>query len=629
MVDTQHDEPLRLIADPIITRRRGPRIGLLISQLNRSFHRTALMTVSNVARSFGASFVCFDGDVLAPALAGRSSDAAKANILYDLVGPDALDGVIIWSSALDWDVGEAAMNSFCRRFAALPVVSVGRAFDRIPSVLVDNYQGMRAAVSHLVQHHGHRRVAFLRGPDGAHEADLRYRAYCEVLVAHGIPVAPELVSGPTNWERSDGARAVQELLDRRRLQVGDGVQAIVSVGDDMACGVLETLQARGICVPDEMAVVGFNDDDEGRAILPSLTTVRQPVDAMARAAVTTLLALLDGRAVPDVVTLPLDLVVRRSCGCLSPGVLQAAAQRNVSGEPLAERLAALSGLEVTAAGQLVNDFLSDATATEANARGAFVTALNTLLQRDALANHDVSRWQGVLSAMRDQMLAVLPATTIPAAENLWQQARVLVGETAVQVRVYQRFRAEQDSRRLGDFSRRIQTASDRNALLDTLASELPGFGFSTCYLVLYEGQGPLGPASLVFAFNAGGRLDLSAVQVAFPAPQLLPAGILPDDVLHSLVALPLFFQARQLGFMLLSMDARGTAFSETFREQISGALAGLFLREDIRRAWQGAEEANRLKSRFLATVSHELRTPLSLIVGTIEMLQREGAAAQV
>jgi signal transduction histidine kinase/AraC-like DNA-binding protein len=101
---------------------------------------------------------------------------------------------------------------------------------------------------------------------------------------------------------------------------------------------------------------------------------------------------------------------------------------------------------------------------------------------------------------------------------------------------------------------------------------------------------------------------------------LLPVGVLDAEQQHSLVMLPLYFQHRQLGFLLITVDARGAAFSEIFREQISSALAALFLREEIRRALQEAEEANHLKSRFLATVSHELRTPLSLITGTIEMM---------
>ena len=184
------------------------------------------------------------------------------------------------------------MEAFCRRFTQIPVVSVGHAFDSIPSILVDNYQGMREAISHLIAHHGYRRIAFLRGPEGAREAELRFRAYCDALAGYGIPLVPQLISGPTNWDRSDGPVAVQEFLDTRGLAPGVDFQAIVSVGDDMACGVLETLQVRSIRVPDTVAVVGFNDDDEGRAILPALTTVRQPVESMARAAVAALMALL-------------------------------------------------------------------------------------------------------------------------------------------------------------------------------------------------------------------------------------------------------------------------------------------------------------------------------------------------
>lgn len=603
-----------------------PTLCQLTSQLNRSFHRAALRVISEAARSFGANFVCFDGGVLAPADPGGVTTAGEGNVLYDLVSADAVDGVIIWSSALDWDVGEAGMGVFCRRFTDIPTVSVGRALNGIPSILVDNYQGMRAAVAHLIEHHGYRRVAFLRGPEGAREAELRFQAYCDTLADHGIPFTTKLVAGPTNWERSDGPIAVQEFLDVRGLRAGVDFQAIVSVGDDMACGVMETLRARGIRVPDEVAVVGFNDDDEGRAILPALTTVRQPVDSMAHVAVETLMALLGGRAVPEVVTLPLELVVRRSCGCLSSGVIEAAVRGSETGEPLANRMAGVTdaGADVNEMARLVDDFLSDAAAPGASTRGAFLASLNGLLQRNALAGRDVSRWHKVLSVMRSGLLSSLPGATSLAAEDLWQQARVLVGETAAQSRAYQRFRAEQDSRLLGDLSQHIQTAADRDALMNTLATELPGLGVSACYLALYEDPQEIrGAARLLFAFDTTGRRKVDPDHAVFPASQLLPDGFLPADTPHNLVVLPLYFQRRQLGFLLLTADARGMAFSEILREQISSAVAALFLREDIHRALLEAEEANNLKSRFLAMVSHELRTPLSLITGTIEMMMRD------
>jgi signal transduction histidine kinase/DNA-binding LacI/PurR family transcriptional regulator/CheY-like chemotaxis protein len=603
-------------------------LGMLTAQLHRSFSRITMQACSDAAQDLGANFICFDGGVLAPTASQGAADAAEANVLYGLVGPDAVDGAVIWSSCLDWDVGEVGIEAFCRRFTGLPVVSVGRAFDGIPSILVDNYQGMGAAVTHLIEHHGYRRIAFLRGPEGAREADLRLRAYCEVLAHHGLSFDARLVTGPTYWQRSDGVVAVREFLDRRGLRAGVDFEAIVSVGDDMACGVLETLQARGIRVPEDVAVIGFNDDDEGRAILPALTTVRQPVELMGRTAVTTLMELLVGRAVPGVVTLPLELVVRRSCGCLSPRVIEAAAHRPDAPESLARQMAqaASAGATFDEMTGLVDAFLSDITG---RSPGAFLADLNDILQRVALGGGDIGHWHRVLSLMRKNLSSRLPPASIPAAEDCWQQARVLVGETAAQARAYQRFRAEQDSRLLGDFSQRIQTAADRESLMQILAGELPGLGVSACYLALYESSQELqGAARLLFAFDSTGRRDIDAEWTVFPASQLLPAGLSTPDLPQDLVMLPLYFQHHQLGFLLLAADARGLAFSETLREQISSALAALFLREDLRRALEEAEEANNLKSRFLATVSHELRTPLSLITGIIEMMMRdEGVAA--
>lgn len=600
-------------------------MGLLESQLDRGFHRAALRSIAAAARATGANLVCFDGGVLA----ADGGSTSMPNVLYDLVGPANVDGLIIWASALDWELTAEQTEAFCRRFAPLPVVTVGRVFDGIPGVLVDNYQGMREAARHLIVDHGFSRIAFLRGPEGAEEEELRFRAYCDALRDAGIPFDPRLVSSRTQWQRPDGPVVITELLDERGLRPGADFQAILAVGDDMACGAIEALRGRGVRVPDDVAVVGFNDDEEGRSNLPALTTVAQPVAAMGSAAVAMLSALLDEQPTPSSVTLPLGLAVRRSCGCMPPGVLQAAALTN-GGEAgdVAARTARLAGLALEPVRELVDAFLAELAAPSPP---GFLQRFGARLQSAALNPHDggeIAQWRTALSAMRGAMLPALSEPKRSRAENLWQQAQALIGETAAQARAYEHFRADQDTRRLSEFSQRIQTAANRAALYDALAAGLPHFGVTSCFLTLYEdAEQPAAGARLVLALDRGARFDLPRDGLRFPTHTLLPEAL--AEWPESLLTLPLYFAARQLGCLLISADERGLALSETFRAEVSAALDSLFLREEIREAWQKAEESNLLKSRFLSTVSHELRTPLSLIVGTIEMMQRDASIETV
>ena len=187
----------------------------------------------------------------------------------------------------------------------------------------------------------------------------------------------------------------------------------------MACGALETLQARGVLVPEDVAVVGFNDDDEGRAILPALTTVRQPVEKMAQAAVSALLALLAERPVAELVTTAPGTggapIVRLPVTRRDPGGRPR--QSETPSQPVITSHAALvtqivraTGASEIAVARLLADFQAD---LDPNPKGAFLGTLNDLLQRDALTDRDVSVWHAGLSVMRGGLLPALAATAAP------------------------------------------------------------------------------------------------------------------------------------------------------------------------------------------------------------------------
>src|SRR5262249_43510638 len=143
-----------------------------------------------------------------------------------------------------------------------------------------------------IEVHHKRRIAFIRGPTFSPEAETRFTAYQATLESHGIPFDPALtVEG--DFSHFMGLHAMRTLLERRLP-----IDAVVCANDGMAFGAMQALKGRGLRVPDDLAVVGFDDMEAGQFAQPTLTTVRQPTRKQARAAVEILLAKLAGKDVP-------------------------------------------------------------------------------------------------------------------------------------------------------------------------------------------------------------------------------------------------------------------------------------------------------------------------------------------
>jgi PAS domain S-box-containing protein len=586
--------------------KKRPTIGLLMTRFEREFHRASWSGIADAALERDVNLICFDGGTL------RTPEgfAAQGNVLYDLASSATLDGLIIWSSILDWAVEPEEMEAFCKGFRPLPVVSVGREMEGVPSILVDNYQGMREDVAHLVEVHGYRRIVFIRGPKGSQEEALRYRAYADVLAEHDIALDSELVTPYSGWERVDGHAMVRVLLDERKVDF----DAIVAANDSLALGALEELQAQGVRVPQEVGVVGFDDVEETRATVLSLTTVRQPLNEVGRQAVEEVLAMIAGEQVPEQVTVPLQLMVRRSCGCQSLAVVEtaatferrSAAKKSWSDVLAAKRKSVLADMaQVTEAlsggaalGEvepLLDSFIAE---MEGRSPGIFLATWDDALRRVATAGGSASAWQGILSTLRRHVLPYLDGESLFHAENLWHQARVLIEETAVQARAYESFQSGQRDRVLREIDQLLITSPTIDELSDVIAQELPRLGIPSCYLSLYqEPEKPTERARLILAYDEKGGTKLEEGGRLFPSAQLAPGGMLPQERRYHMMVEPLYFRENQLGFALFEVSRRDVSIYDVLRGQISGALQGARLLEDQRRAEQTLmEERNLLRT---------------------------------
>lgn len=192
--------------------------------------------------------------------------------------------------------------------AGVPTVVAGRPSRSLPisSVDADNRGGAREAVRHLVAS-GRRRIATVTGPTDMPAGIDRLEGYRDALAEAGLPASAELIA-EGDFTRDAGAEATTQLLEQR-----PDLDALFAASDLAALGALRVLHAAGRRVPDDVAVVGFDDSELARGSEPPLTTVHQPIEQLGREATALLLGqLADPEAEPEHHVLATELVIRQS-----------------------------------------------------------------------------------------------------------------------------------------------------------------------------------------------------------------------------------------------------------------------------------------------------------------------------
>jgi signal transduction histidine kinase/DNA-binding LacI/PurR family transcriptional regulator/CheY-like chemotaxis protein len=660
MPTTRHTE-----TDPCADRSlSGPTVAFFAPALGAGLYTQKWQIwggIAHICRARGANLIY---------IAGGQTDTPPGTALYRLISDRLVDGIISWTGVVTSRLDADQARAFFARYALLPVVNVGWHLPGIPSLAFDQAQGMTDLLRHLLDVHGFRRIAYLAREIHHLGFEYQYTGYEETLRRLGL-FDPALVV-----EAQAGASPLA-ILDSRGLRPAVDYQAAVCTNDILTMAVVEELRGRGLRVPQDIAITGFHDGLEARIAVPPLTTARMPWrEAGQRAAQ----ALLDqiagqGRLDPGRPTMiPLEVIVRQSCGCRDARTTRAqsgfrlpavrrpevAATTETEREHIASDMvqavgAHAAGMAPDWASRLLDAFLADLPANDVGAT-RFLSALNVMLRQAGVAGANLNAWHDALSALRRGLLplldegpygpALIPAAPEPAeagfatvaavsnrrasAEDLWQQARVVIGQAAARAEAQQIWRLVGQAEALHQIEAALHVVTNRGDLLAALAELLPRLGVRRCFLALYDDPAqPAGAARLIFALEEGRSRPLPAAGRPFESAELLPPGFWPAPEPLSLAIEALHFGEEQLGFVVFEVDPRqgfelGTIY-EALRSQISSALMSVRLYEEVERARKEAETANELKSRFLSVVSHELRTPLNLIVGLCEMASWEQA----
>ena len=299
-----------LVAEPTLSRIReaAEALDYRPNVSARNLRRQSSMTVLMVVRDIGNPFYLevMKGLEAAAREAGYSvlmgntqNDPERESEYFAMLRDGNADGMVLMT-------GQMPSSRF--RLDRLPVVVALEHIEgsTFPHVEIDNAAAARAAVEHLIAL-GHRRIAHIAGPQGEPMAQRRRDGYRAAMDAAGLPVLPgyEQAGDYLLQGGRDGCRALFSL--------DPAPTAIFCANDEMAFGAIHELHRRGLAVPRDVSVVGFDDIYLSEAIYPPLTTVSQPRAEIGRLAMSVLTGIMAGKKGPaEPVIAPTRLVVRES-----------------------------------------------------------------------------------------------------------------------------------------------------------------------------------------------------------------------------------------------------------------------------------------------------------------------------
>lgn len=697
-IQDRHEAQLEITSrnNQTIDMNPKPLIGVLIGGLRSEYEHHVCAGIRDAASEYGVTVVYY-------AMTPVGVDTPLQNeyhqigdyVVYEIIDPNLLDGLIVMAEVVDSYCSLPEVANFYQRYRAVPMVNIGSIHPMDPaanepasmtdlpsndlpsndlpskqaangspniSIEIDNYQGMRELLTYLISECNHRQLAFITGNPAQQSADARYRAYIDVLQQHNIPYDPDFVFEGDSRKMS-GIYAVEELIEGRQLSP----DVIIAANDEMALGVIEALQSRGIHVPQDIAVAGFDNIDACLWLRPSLTTVEQPMYLMGYTAVERLLDILaegtlDRRLEKAESLTPNDdrhslqfsrtiletkLIQRESCGYY---LIQKGLNDDATDAPFPFSVSAKEfhklyekNIYLTYRSWLkMNRSYTDQSIFDNVVRGfvydlenpnstEFMTSLRHLIHSIPTFVSNISFWQKIIDGTLELTRTYLGKSAAGnRSMNLCFDAYRLLSNEALRHQKQKQWMTtaiEQNGRELL-YNSTLET------LGPVLASTLQRLGIDYCYISLFDTYPePDKNVRLVVSYEQTVCQIMADGGPVYPAAQLLPPGKLAQPHPQQWMYMLLHYQDTFIGQALVSMGpCEGVAY-ESLRVQIASMLKLTLMHREQREYAQRLEETVTQRTQALEAmiaennelmgmVVHDLRNPLSAIDLSVNSLLR-------
>jgi diguanylate cyclase (GGDEF)-like protein len=232
------------------------------------------------------------------------------------INQHCLDGLIFVSIPQVSNSTPDKTEKYITSFNPLPIINIGYDFPGIPCITIDEKAGIRSIMRHLISVHRCRNILLMGAGTTSLPAAERQQVYREEMKAAGLGFSEDsIMNGMFTYNKS--IDAIKEYAEKHHgLR---GIDAIVALNDDMACGIIDFCRENKIRVPEDIIVTGYDDILRASYTIPTITSVTQHLYSQGMTAAETLVQIINGNRVPHLQTIPTKALYRQSCGCIRSG----------------------------------------------------------------------------------------------------------------------------------------------------------------------------------------------------------------------------------------------------------------------------------------------------------------------
>jgi diguanylate cyclase (GGDEF)-like protein len=508
------------------------------------------------------------------------------------VGPWNTDGLIVFAP-----LRHEARSRYVQELSeqGFPVLYIATG-EKGPTISADNAGGIHQAVEHLVNH-GHRQIAFIAGdPTDLGDSLTRLQAFHTALAEHHLEADPALIV--YGWHTVSGGYQAAEKM------INSGIQftALISSDDNCAVGAMQAMCNKGLHIPGDVAVIGFDDQPDAIAQIPPLASIRVPLSMVGEQALALMFDHIVGGYDLQSLQIPTRLVPRQSCGCMPQFVSFAGGRRDTSelacsdvdsdrhglqtiqGHIVTEMLATLPAASLFPLGEQTNRLCTKlvqafTTSLKEHNAAPFQTTLMGILQELESTAEQIDFWQHIISVLRGDMTQ-LPAPwtetrTQHLAEDLLHQARAAISDSAQRQDYRHQYQWEIMAQAISELAARLSASLDEGQAIEVLEAHLPSVGIRHVRVVLFERDETDAAAWSILQTS-----DSEEANRRFSTREFPPAGLYPDDELLNLVLVPLVFQEEAFGYV--AFDAGNLGPCEILARQLGATFKAARLHTQVR-----------------------------------------------